>query len=59
MPSLSSFNVDYDTIVNFDNPVLNDLGNNSEHITHQTVENLSANTVVGIYFLIQDVPGEL
>ena len=53
------FFVDYNTTVNFGNPVLNDTGNNSRHITHQSVENLTANTVIGIYFLIWDVPGEI
>ena len=57
--SLLSFNVDYNTTVNFGNPVLNDTRNNSGHITHQSVENLTANTVVDIYFLIRDVPGEI
>ena len=52
------FNVDYDKTVNFGNPVLDDLRYNSGHITHQSVENLSANTVIGIYFVIRDVPGE-
>ena len=37
--------VDYNTTVNFGNLVLDDTRNNSEHITHRSVENLSVNTV--------------
>ena len=53
------FFVDYDTTVNFDNPVLDDTRNNSGHITHQSVENFTANTNTSIYFLIRDIPGEI
>ena len=45
--------------VNFGNPVLNDLSYNSKHITHQSVEKLTANTVIDIDFVIWDVPDEL
>ena len=53
------FFVDCDTTVNFDDPVLDDTRTNSEHITHQSVENLTANTIIDICFLIWDVPGEI
>ena len=55
----SIFIVDYDTTVNIGNPVLDDTKNNSKHITDQSVENFTANTVIGIYFLIRDVPGKI